>query len=88
MPKIWNMRHLPIPPDAVRVDRSTKWGNPFVMHTEAERDEVCRKFEDFVEQHQGIKDAIRAELRGKDLVCWCAPKHCHAETLMRIANEP
>lgn len=87
MPKIWNMRKLPIPPDAVRVDRSTKWGNPFVMHTESERDEVCQKFEDFVEANPGIKDAIRAELRGKDLACWCHPKNCHARTLMRIANE-
>lgn len=26
------------------------------------------------------------ELRGKDLVCWCAPKHCHADVLLEIAN--
>lgn len=32
-----------------------------------------------------IADA-RAELRGKDLVCWCAPKACHADVLLDIAN--
>ncbi len=29
---------------------------------------------------------MKAELKGKDLVCWCAPKACHAETIMEIAN--
>lgn len=29
-----------------------------------------------------------SELRGKDLVCWCAPLPCHADILLRIANEP
>ena len=27
-----------------------------------------------------------AELRGKDLVCYCAPKSCHADILLEIAN--
>jgi hypothetical protein len=26
------------------------------------------------------------ELRGKDLVCWCAPKPCHGDVLLRLAN--
>jgi hypothetical protein len=25
-------------------------------------------------------------LVGKDLVCYCAPRRCHAETLLRLAN--
>ncbi|WP_436298090.1 DUF4326 domain-containing protein [Variovorax sp. LjRoot175] len=31
--------------------------------------------------------AAKAELRGKDLVCWWAPEACHADVLLRIANE-
>lgn len=27
------------------------------------------------------------ELRGKDLVCWCAPEACHADILMELANK-
>jgi hypothetical protein len=27
-----------------------------------------------------------AELRGKNLVCWCAPERCHAEVLIELAN--
>jgi hypothetical protein len=26
------------------------------------------------------------ELRGKELVCWCAPERCHAEVLIELAN--
>jgi hypothetical protein len=25
-------------------------------------------------------------LRGKDLVCWCAPLDCHADVLLELAN--
>ena len=27
------------------------------------------------------------ELKGKDLVCWCAPKACHADYLLYLANQ-
>ena len=27
------------------------------------------------------------ELRGKDLVCWCAPRACHADILLVVANK-
>jgi hypothetical protein len=31
-------------------------------------------------------DQIRAELRGKDLCCWCPNHPCHADVLLEIAN--
>ena len=32
-------------------------------------------------------EVIRAELRGKDLSCWCAPNlPCHADVLLELAN--
>ena len=32
---------------------------------------------------------IRKALRGKNLACWCKPgEPCHADVLLRIANEP
>lgn len=27
-----------------------------------------------------------SELRGKDLVCWCAPERCHGDTLLRLVE--
>ena len=32
------------------------------------------------------RDDIIQDLKGKDLVCWCAPAACHADILLKIAN--
>jgi hypothetical protein len=35
-----------------------------------------------------LAEAVRAELGGKDLACWCPlDKPCHAEVLLELANE-
>jgi hypothetical protein len=31
--------------------------------------------------------AALPELRGKDLVCWCAPLACHGDLILRLAGE-
>lgn len=34
-------------------------------------------------------DEIRAELRGRDLACWCPlDQPCHADVLLELANDP
>jgi hypothetical protein len=30
--------------------------------------------------------AALPQLRGKDLVCWCAPAACHGDVLLELAN--
>ena len=85
MPAVYNKRNAP--KGAVYVGRPSKWGNPFTMTGEGDRDSVCDKYEQWIAtRHDLIKDA-KEELRGRDLVCFCAPKRCHADTLLRIANE-
>jgi hypothetical protein len=73
----------------VRVDRGTDWGNPFVMHknTEQERHRVCDLFELYAKWRLTVDPKWLLPLQGKDLACWCAPRRCHAETLLRLANE-
>ena len=82
MPKVLNKKTDPIPPDAVYVGRPSKWGNPFSMRGEADSDVVC----DLYEQYLDANHIDYSELRGKDLVCWCAPLRCHADSLLRRAN--
>lgn len=37
--------------------------------------------------HHRNRKTIRAELRGKNLACWCKPgEPCHADVLLEIAN--
>jgi Domain of unknown function (DUF4326) len=33
-----------------------------------------------------LRGRVRRELRGHDLVCWCAPHACHADVLLALAN--
>jgi len=72
-------------PGRVYVGRPTKWGNPFVIGRDGTRDEVIAKYRAWVVRQPSLM-AMLHELRGKDLVCWCAPQRCHAEVLVDLAN--
>ncbi len=74
------------PPGAVYIGRPTKWGNPFVIGKDGTREDVIRKYEDWVVTQPHLMQALH-ELRGKDLVCFCAPQGCHGDVLLRLANE-
>jgi Domain of unknown function (DUF4326) len=86
MPNIFNKRSDKPPASAILVDRTTRWGNPFKMENEAERDAVCNMFENYAIARANDDSTWLISLRGKDLICWCSPKRCHAETLRRLAN--
>lgn len=82
---IYNMRtHNPT--TAIRVDRGSRWGNPFVVGVDGDRAEVCRLFEIYAQHRLTYQPTWLDPLKGKDLKCWCAPQQCHAETLERLAN--
>ena len=91
MPRVINIRSIRgvWPENTVRVDRRSRWGNHFIMRNDSdkERDRVCDAYEKWLQERPAMIDRAKRELRGKDLACWCAPKRCHAETLLRIANE-
>lgn len=87
MPKVWNKRDPKCPKDAVYIGRPSKWGNPFVIGKDGDRDEVIRQYELMLRFTAHLMQQARKELRGKDLKCWCAPLPCHGDVLLRIANE-
>lgn len=83
-PKVWNKRDPNVPKDAVYVGRPTKWGNPFVIGRDGTREETIQKYRGTITLI--VERAAKLELKGKHLVCWCAPKPCHADVLLEIAN--
>ena len=85
MPNVYNKRHT-YPADAVYVGRGSNWGNPFKIGENGTRAEVIEKFEGYAEAILKEKPDWLEPLRGKDLVCWCFPKACHADVLLRLAN--
>lgn len=95
-PKVWNKRDPNTPKDAVYVGRPSKWGNQFKIgdpHPQSDtgkakltRNEAIIFYEYYVLNTPELLAEVKAELKGKDLVCWCAPKPCHADILLEIAN--
>ena len=86
----WRAEH----PDAVRVDRSTRWGNPFPVDEHGGRAGAVEAYRQAlgdgtlpgVGTHPPVTEAaIRTELAGRDLACWCPPGPCHAEVLLDVA---
>jgi hypothetical protein len=74
----------------VYIGRGSKWGNQYshlsygkAEHKVNTRDEAC----DCFEQHQlpGLLDQVH-ELKGKTLVCYCAPLRCHGHSLAIAAD--
>jgi hypothetical protein len=81
MPKVLNKKKDFIHPDAVYVGRGSPWGNPYRLGIDGTRTEVIDKFVKNV-----LPDLDVSMLKGKDLVCFCAPKSCHADYILDKAN--
>ncbi len=87
-----------MPPDTVKVDRSTRWGNPFRIGPGYTAAQAVEDFSRWVEGgavqrplrtggQPPLVEEIRLHLAGKNLACWCGPNElCHAEVLLRLAN--
>lgn len=90
MPRLYNTKNkqIPIPTNAVYIGRGSIAGNPFVIGKHGDRNEVCDKFEAYVESAPALKEKIISYCAGKDLICFCAPLRCHGNYLLRIANPP
>jgi hypothetical protein len=91
-----------IPLNTVKVDRTMKWGNPFIVGKHGIRAECvdlyrklaagyfCLSTSNYDAQRRSRKAMETAHkiLRGKNLACWCAlDKPCHADVLLEIANK-
>src|SRR6478609_5844179 len=93
MPRVLNQHHLDRsrPPDSVYVGRPTRWGNPFVVENGRGRETAVAMHKTWLlsmlEKTPGLQEELEAELRGKDLICWCAPLPCHADVLLELANK-
>uniref|UniRef100_A0A6H2A497 DUF4326 domain-containing protein n=1 Tax=viral metagenome TaxID=1070528 RepID=A0A6H2A497_9ZZZZ len=70
----------------VYIGRPSKWGNPFNIGQDGDREEVIRKYEEYLLNSPNLMAAL-PELRDKILGCWCAPKACHGDVLTRLANK-
>lgn len=71
--------------DAIYIGRGSKWGNPFRIGIDGDRAAVIAKYEWWLRNQHHLLRALD-ELRGQNLLCFCAPKACHGDLLLRLAN--
>lgn len=95
--KGWKM-----PENTVKVDRSTKWGNPFKAGALVfasgpkqgkvmDRADSVQSFRNLMATNMRLEpevtSALLGRLRGKNLACWCKlGTPCHADVLLELAN--
>lgn len=88
-----------MPPNTVKVDRSTRWGNPLRAAPGYSAAQSVADYERWLRGESGTRidrlppppsgAQIRERLGGRNLACWCASgQPCHAEVLLRLANLP
>jgi len=73
------------------IGRPSKWGNPYIFQPNknggimvADRYEAVTKFETYAREN--LWDVLQ-ELEGEVLGCWCKPKACHGDILVKLFKE-
>lgn len=67
----------------VRIDRRSKWGNPFRIGPDGDRAAVIQKYRAWIVGQAELMAAL-PELHGKRLGCWCHPLPCHGDVLAEL----
>ena len=78
-----------MPANTVKVDRSTRWGNPFRPGEDGIEtiEEAVRAYRRWLGKYSELERAARTELAGKNLACWCAlDGPCHADVLLQLVR--
>lgn len=69
------------------IDRRTKFGNPFRIGRDGDRERVVQLFEQYARVNIQLLDAIRSLPADAVLGCWCKPEACHGDVIVRLWEE-
>lgn len=72
--------------DGVDIMRGTKWGNPYKIGRDGNREDVVAKHRKDVLADSELIAMIKQELTGKTLICCCKPLDCHGDIYAEICN--
>jgi hypothetical protein len=93
-PRVLNYSKDGLPDGAIYIGRpmprarlpGSKFGNPFKLGRDGDRTEVIDRYRRMLCDAPELVAAAKHELRGRHLVCWCAPSPCHGDVLLVMAN--
>lgn len=80
--KVINILHHPQPP-FIFIGRPSKWGNPYIIGRDGNREEVIAKYHAWILTNEDLFKSL-PELKGHDLACFCAPLPCHGDVLLML----
>lgn len=90
-PRILNIRDFtggkPWPKDTVSIMRPSVYGNPYRME-DSSREDCIVKFKAYVKRSPALVELAQVVLRGRNLMCCCAPLQCHGDVWLKVANGP
>ncbi len=69
----------------LRIDRRTKYGNPFAIGKDGNREEVIVKYREYIAENMHLINEIR-ERNPRYLYCWCAPLPCHGDVIVELLD--
>lgn len=96
--EVWNMKLWYggfDDPHTVRVDRTSVYGNPFIIGKHGDRFECVDQYEIYWDEALKHPDSpigwsyynrllpLYKETQFVRLVCWCSPKICHADVIQQ-----
>ena len=69
----------------VYIGRPGKWGNPFYVK-DCGRKNAVAKYIEWLKGNPALVRAMKQELEGKRVRCWCTDEVCHGDVIVAIVN--
>lgn len=77
----------------VYIGRPSMWGNPYsskkgtlAKYYVGSKSEAIQNYEQYIESSPKLLEALK-DLNGIRLGCWCAPKPCHGDVLVKLIEK-
>lgn len=77
------MVHCTKEPFDIYIGRPGRWGNPFKQFT---RKINIQKYEEYLRNSPKLLKDL-PYLKGQTLGCWCKPKPCHGDVIVKLIKE-
>lgn len=78
--------HIKKEPYSVYIGRPSVFGNPFTLDKYT-RTEAVSNYETYARQHSEVLEAILELSEDAVLGCWCAPRLCHGDIIIKLWRE-
>jgi len=70
----------------IYIGRGSIWGNPFLIGKDGTREDVIEKYEKYLLGNLSLMRKLPL-LENKILGCWCKPKACHGDILVKYVEK-